>query len=44
MLNLVSLESPRANKYQGTGRFIDDLGAISDTNKFFKTSKNIYPR
>ena len=28
--NLISLGSPRAYKYDGIGKFIDDLSAIND--------------
>ena len=40
--NLFFLGKPRAYKYHGTGRFIDDFCAIND--EFFKSFKNIYPK
>ena len=42
--NLISLEIPRTYRYHGTGRFIDDLCAINEGNKFYKSFKNIYPQ
>ena len=41
---LFSLGSPRACKYHGTGRFIDDRCATEDVNELFKSFKNIYPK
>ena len=42
--SLVSQGSPRAFKYHGTGRFIDDLCAINDGHEFSKSFRNIYPK
>ena len=44
--SVISLGSPEAYKYHGTGIFIDKLFAINDSNdsnEFFKSFKNIYP-
>ena len=40
--NIISLGPPKAHKYHGTVRFIDDLCAINDGNEFFKSFQNIY--
>ena len=42
--SVISFGSPKAYKYHGTGRFIDKLCAINDSNEFFKYFKNIYPK
>ena len=41
---LVSSGSPRAYKYHGTSRFIDDLCAINDGDDFIASYKEIYPK
>ena len=41
---LVSSGSPRAYKYHGTSRFIDDLCAINDGDDFMASYKEIYPK
>ena len=41
---LVSSGSPRAYKYHGTNRFIDDLCAINDGDDFLNSYKEIYPK
>ena len=43
ILQLISSKSPRAYKYNATGRFIDDLCAINDGGDFNASFKNIYP-
>ena len=41
---LISKGSPKAYKFNGTSRFIDDLCAINDDDEFSKSFKNIYPK
>ena len=43
MKQLISSGSPRAYKYHGTSRFIDDLCAINDGNDFIASKQDIYP-
>ena len=42
--NLISLNSPRAYKYHGARRFIDDLCGVNGGNEFFNSFKNIYSK
>ena len=44
MKKLISSGSPRAYKYSGTSRFIDDLCAINDGNDFMASKQEIYPK